>query len=303
MSNGSIVRSRIAAYGRTPKDLLRDPRISANAKVVYAMMDEVSGHEYLAVSRLASWLGKSEDTARRAIYELRDSGWVEIVEKFSEGRQLPNDYYCNAAPTPSRGSNGETPMGSTDATPRASTGATPNTETNETYESSDAYASVAAVADDTDEEGADDVEDGELFGAETIDPKAPARIAARDADREKNKRAQRLTKVYTTAVPLSKFPAILKVVRRAIDAGYDDERLETALSALAETERAVTVDALRIQLEALPKPKPPPAPCPCCTGAKEGSAFDLCAHCDEMHITRQSCDHGASGHERCDHAT
>lgn len=65
-------------------------------------------------------------------------------------------------------------------------------------------------------------------------------------------KAQRITKVYTNKVPLSKFPAVLGIVRKALKAGYNDEQITVALEGLADEGRPVTVDSLRIQMEGLP---------------------------------------------------
>lgn len=65
-------------------------------------------------------------------------------------------------------------------------------------------------------------------------------------------RAQRLTKVYTNKVPLSKFPAVMGIVKKALKAGYSDQQITIALEGLADDGRPVTVDSLRIQMEGLP---------------------------------------------------
>lgn len=93
----SNARSRLAAYGRTPKDLLRDPSIRPIAKMVYAMVDEVAGHEDITVERLAEWLGVNEKTARKALHEIEQSGWVEVVTVVEGQRgQRPSEYVANA---------------------------------------------------------------------------------------------------------------------------------------------------------------------------------------------------------------
>jgi len=93
----SNARSRLAAYGRTPKDLLRDPNIRPIAKIVYAMVDEVAGHEDITVKALAAWLGVDAKTARRALHEIAVAGWVE-VNTVVEGQrgQVASEYVANA---------------------------------------------------------------------------------------------------------------------------------------------------------------------------------------------------------------
>jgi hypothetical protein len=94
----SNARTQLPAYGRIPKDLLRDPNISANAKLVWAIVDEVAGHEWLTIEKIATWLGKSHPTAERAVYELRDAGWLGVTEKYVAGRQVANEYVAQCLP-------------------------------------------------------------------------------------------------------------------------------------------------------------------------------------------------------------
>lgn len=67
-----------------------------------------------------------------------------------------------------------------------------------------------------------------------------------------NQRANRLTRTYTDRRKLSNFPAVAGIVRKALTVGYDDDAITAALSRLADDNRSVTVDALRIELEGLP---------------------------------------------------
>lgn len=64
------------------------------------------------------------------------------------------------------------------------------------------------------------------------------------------KQANRLAKTYVDLVPLSNFPAIAGVVRKAVRAGmYADEQITDALQRMAKDGRPVTADALRIELD------------------------------------------------------
>lgn len=66
-------------------------------------------------------------------------------------------------------------------------------------------------------------------------------------------RVNAITRHYTDRVPLSKFPAIAGIVKRAVRAGlWSDEEIEQALERLAEEGRAVTVDTLRYELTGFP---------------------------------------------------
>lgn len=67
------------------------------------------------------------------------------------------------------------------------------------------------------------------------------------------KRAQALARTYVEAVPLSNFPAVMGVCRKAIGTGlYDDATIAEALARMARDSRPVTVDGLRIELEGAP---------------------------------------------------
>lgn len=95
----SNARSRLAAYGRTPKALLRDATIRPIAKVVYTMVDEVAGHEDITVEALAEWLGVNVKTARKALHEIEQAGWVEVITVVEGQRgQRPSEYVANAYP-------------------------------------------------------------------------------------------------------------------------------------------------------------------------------------------------------------
>lgn len=67
-----------------------------------------------------------------------------------------------------------------------------------------------------------------------------------------NQRANALASAYTDRQPMSKFPAIAGIVRKAINTGaYTDDDIAAALTRLADEGRSVTVETLRIELEGL----------------------------------------------------
>lgn len=66
-------------------------------------------------------------------------------------------------------------------------------------------------------------------------------------------RVNTLTKIYTDAVPLSNFPAVSGVVRKAVRAGlWDDETIGEALARMGADGRSVTTDGLRYELTGFP---------------------------------------------------
>lgn len=67
------------------------------------------------------------------------------------------------------------------------------------------------------------------------------------------KLAQEITTAYTDLVPLSRFPAILGIVDKALRAEiYEPEMIKAALLRLAAEGRSVTLETLRIEVEGRP---------------------------------------------------
>ena len=76
-----------------------------------------------------------------------------------------------------------------------------------------------------------------------------------DGEREstEGQRVNALTKVYTEVVPLSNFPAVAGVVRKAVRVGlWDDQTIAEALERLGHDGRSVTTDVLRYELTGFP---------------------------------------------------
>jgi hypothetical protein len=69
-------------------------------------------------------------------------------------------------------------------------------------------------------------------------------------------RSKRITDVYAEAEPMCKWPAVNSVVIRAIKTGeWSDDEIRDALLRMAEENRSVTIDSLRIELNGLPSAK------------------------------------------------
>jgi hypothetical protein len=64
--------------------------------------------------------------------------------------------------------------------------------------------------------------------------------------------AQAITRAYVDRVPMSRFPAVLGIVRKALKADHDADQVKAALLRLADEGRSVTVETLRIELEGAP---------------------------------------------------
>ena len=94
---GHTTRSGLGTYGRTPRDLLRDPSISMNAKAVFGLLEDYSSPDrprpFPAAATLAGFLGCSVKTVRRALRELRNAGWIRSRARATEGgAQTSNEY-------------------------------------------------------------------------------------------------------------------------------------------------------------------------------------------------------------------
>lgn len=84
----------------------------------------------------------------------------------------------------------------------------------------------------------------------------PAAEPAARSDETPNQRANRLTKIYTDRVQPSNFPAIAKIVRKAVDANCADDLITKGLEELADQGRSVTTNSLRIAMYGKPRSAP-----------------------------------------------
>lgn len=64
-----------------------------------------------------------------------------------------------------------------------------------------------------------------------------------------NKIAQALARHHRERQPLSSFVAVMKICKRALEAGYDRDAIEAALDRLVVDNRSVTFDSIRIELD------------------------------------------------------
>ena len=88
----SIVRRR-RAYGTIPRDLLRDPAISAQAKTLYALLDDFASpnqpEPFPGKELLAELLGVTTRTIFAWTKELTEAGWLTV-----ERRDGTSNLYC-----------------------------------------------------------------------------------------------------------------------------------------------------------------------------------------------------------------
>lgn len=62
----------------------------------------------------------------------------------------------------------------------------------------------------------------------------------------------RIAKIYCDRQPMSRFPAIAQIVRRALAAGYHEDVITSALERLRVENRSVTLESLRVELDGPP---------------------------------------------------
>lgn len=71
-------------FTQVPNFLLKDPKVSANAKVVYAMLLSYAWNNNLVFpgqERMAEDMGSTKSTVNRGVIELQKAGWLEIQRR------------------------------------------------------------------------------------------------------------------------------------------------------------------------------------------------------------------------------
>ena len=219
-------------FEMVPHWVLEHPEISGNAVRLYAVLCRYGNKDrpsWPARHTLAKKMNVSPSTVDRARHELVTIGALCFINrKTDEGDWTSNLYHihwdqvldCRYL-TGGRGlpytGDVYAPMG--DGPPPAGDGLPP-------------------VMNETD-----------LYQPDLSDPDKDG--VAQCAPPSANVIAQQITRAYTDRVPLSKFVAIMGIVKKALKAGYAPERIEAALIDLADEGRPVTIDTLRIQLEGI----------------------------------------------------
>lgn len=71
-------------FTQVPNHLLRNPKLSGNAKIVYAMLLSYAWNNnrvYPGQVRMGEDIGTSQPTIHRAIQELEHEGWLEVQRR------------------------------------------------------------------------------------------------------------------------------------------------------------------------------------------------------------------------------
>lgn len=213
---------------------LLDAEVSAQAVRLYLLMrrhGDKTGTSFPGRKRLAEQLHASPSTVDRAKAELIDVGALCEQRRMSEDGDWTSNLYhvhwdraagCTRFGYPAGG------------------------------EGSPACGDTSPVYGDT---GAPPVVN-ELIPNMNLDPLTHTGPAADAAALTEGQLVNTLAKHYTDRVPLSNFPAVAGVVRKAVRTQrYTTQQITDALERMADDNRPVTVDALRIELEGMPDPR------------------------------------------------
>ena len=87
-------------FTQVPNFLLKDPKLSANAKIVYSMLLSYAWNNscvFPGQERMAEDIGSSQPTIARAVKELEEHGWLEIQRR---GQGKTNIYVLKYRITP-----------------------------------------------------------------------------------------------------------------------------------------------------------------------------------------------------------
>jgi len=87
-------------FTQVPNFLLKDPKVSANAKVVYSILLSYAwnnAYVFPGQERMGEDIGLSQPTIARAVSELKRQGWLEIQRR---GQGKTNIYVLKYRITP-----------------------------------------------------------------------------------------------------------------------------------------------------------------------------------------------------------
>lgn len=219
-----IVAER-AKFEMIPHWILDHPDITPRALQVYLHLrryaDYETGEAYPSRKTIALACGVSTTTLDEAMLLLRSISAVSVEERYDPDRGQQSNLYTVHfyAPVVEQGGSKSTGRGAGKKTGNAPTGQQ-GTELDPLNKT----------------QGTRLLADADAPTAETL-----------------NQHIHRLTKIYTDLVPMSRFPAVMGIVGKAVNTGrYSDEEITSALERIAEEGRSLTVETMRIELEGQP---------------------------------------------------
>lgn len=92
----TLCHDKSDGYGRIPRAVMVDPRLSAKAKGLYAYLCAYAGATGRAFPRKTDMLyhlSISEPTCRKILQQLQETGYLAAVQRREEGRFAVNDYF------------------------------------------------------------------------------------------------------------------------------------------------------------------------------------------------------------------
>jgi len=122
------VRRRRAPYGVVHTHVIRDTRLSAQARLLYAILctyANAGGVAFPTVHTLEQDMGVTHPTRLRAQGELVHAGVLEVVQKFTENGRQQRSYYVlldDLAPVTGGGKQAYPPGGDADVPPPVKAG-------------------------------------------------------------------------------------------------------------------------------------------------------------------------------------
>jgi hypothetical protein len=251
-------RARDWAWQRVAE---RGEALPLTARMVLLYLAERADDDGYCWPKIATIAGETGGLDRTTVFRqitlLCEAGLVERERRRREdGGDAANGYQLLivAAQTPGRTLPpprvaDSHPPGSHDATPRVAQEPPPRVALAPPQEPSGKNRQVEPAPSGPGADGRDPAQP-DLFGAV---PPPPVETVGQ--------KANRLTTVYTDLVPLSRFPAVAGIVRKALQAGKTETEITDALARLGKEGRPVTVDTLRIEIDGLPPRRdeePPP---------------------------------------------
>lgn len=243
----AILRKRQGGWVGVANETVRDKRLSFRARgVLVYLLSKPDGWSARSVSIAADGT-EGREAIRAALRELAEHGYYRASRLQGEGGKWSTYVEISETPVPEWLNHGEQIAATGDGFPGVgSPGAgSPGVGS--------PGAGFLGPSSKTGEEHQNEtLPYGEGHDAAVVPLRPPAANVVPINGESLNQRVQRLTRVYAEAEPMCRFPAVMGIVKKAIDAGYDDESITAALLRLAAEGRSVTIETLRVELNGLP---------------------------------------------------
>jgi hypothetical protein len=221
--------------------------------------DKETGIAFPGMDQVITWSGVGKSRVHEIITELIEAGLLERLSSGHRGRRAEYRVFVKVACCALHAPFGQPEEGSAPPDPKkASAGPDPNVP--DDVQTGDWVRKGSGLG---------PVQGGPLpnsptttstpSGVDAVELPLDGVAPSRTRPMSMNQRANAITARYTELVPLSNFPAIAGIVRKALNAKapdglsprYFDDEIGDALVRLANEGRPVTVDTLRIELDGI----------------------------------------------------